>query len=82
MFFISNIQFGQPPTATTCAETRDLWGLTMPVVYDPTGQLNTDFSMAINGSYLVMETGGVITKTGQHPNNTSLSADIQAALNP
>lgn len=59
-FIIAETNFGTDPDSQYCAQVRDAFGLTMPVLYDPTGSALTQFvSGGKNDWSFVLDAAGV-----------------------
>jgi hypothetical protein len=52
------------PDAAYCQTVADLYGLTMPVLFDPSGATQNVLNMRANGGQLVMSQGNVIEMNG------------------
>jgi len=57
--------FGEP-SAETCAEIRDRYGLTMPVLFDPGTTFEDTLGVASNEVNVVLREGGVIAWKGRY----------------
>ncbi len=68
------------PDATYCSGTAEAYGLTMPVLFDPTGGFASALSMATNDSTMVLGAELTILNKGQYESPTSVFATIDAIL--
>ena len=64
LFVITQTRDVAQPTAASCQEIRERYGLTMPVLYDPEGVTNSVLGMRVNTADLVMREGGLIVING------------------
>ena len=72
--------FGSPPTATYCKQIRDDYGLTFPVLYDPSGTFTSTFGFAgKNEQNLVLKQGGEIIFKDRYKGDEVKSA-LEAVL--
>ncbi|HIN86579.1 MAG TPA: redoxin domain-containing protein [Myxococcales bacterium] len=58
--------FGTPATATLCKQLREQYGLTFPVLYDPTGQLIKTYNGKPNEMNFVTGIGVKLLLKGQY----------------
>ncbi len=70
--------FGAPSQAT-CAEIRDRYGLTMPVLFDPTGALQTGLDIDSNAQNVVFTRGMRIDWVGKFA-EAEVASRIDAAF--
>jgi peroxiredoxin len=81
-FVINQNTSAAVPDATYCAGTRDRFGLTMPVLFDPTGRFHSTLGMAANDSSIVIDSDFEVIATGQYRSTSSVFADVDALLAP
>lgn len=67
------------PTAELCAEVKDRYGLTMPVLYDPTGALQEGLDVASNAVDVVFSPGVRIEWKGRY-DSAQVDDQISAVL--
>ncbi len=70
-----------PPDAALCAEVRMRYGLTMPVLYDPTGAFASTLEAPSNDYNLIMTRGMRIAWEG-HYADSSVEGQLAAAFAP
>ena len=63
-----------------CSGIRDEFGLTMPVLYDPTGGFPTAMGMRANDSSVIIDGAFVVVESGQYRTPSSVWADIDELL--
>jgi hypothetical protein len=83
MYFVvnQNSSFGASDAAY-CAGTRDRFGLTMPVLFDPGGGFPAALGMADNDSSVVIDSDFEVVSTGQYRTAAAVFADVDALLSP
>lgn len=73
--------FGSVPTSTYCKTVRAQYGLTFPVLYDPTGAFKAAYGFfAPNELNVVLDQGGEIVFKGHYSSQSSVQAAIEGAL--
>ena len=78
--FTETDSFG-PPTAADCAAVRDAYGLTMPVLYDPSGAFPAALGVATNAYNVILTRGGVIDWEG-HYAESQVEGQLERLLGP
>jgi hypothetical protein len=68
------------PDASYCSGTAERFGLTMPVLFDPTGGFASAFGVANNDSTIVLDSELRIVDKGQYRSAESVFSDIDALL--
>lgn len=75
--------FGSPPTASYCKQIKQQYGLTFPVLYDPTGKLAAAYGYgAENERNFVFSQGSVIEFIGHYSSQSTVDAKIASILEP
>lgn len=78
-FVVSATRDFGAPSQTTCAEIRDRYGLTMPVLFDPTGALQTGLDIDSNAQNVVFTRGMRIDWVGKYA-ESEVASRIEAAF--
>ena len=70
------------PTSAYCKEVRSQYGLTFPVLYDPTGQLGGALGYGSNSNdrSTVLSEGMVIEFQGKFANQNSVQGTLEGLL--
>jgi len=80
-YLLINDGSGAPPTSTYCNQIKAQYGLTFPVLYDPTGVFTSTFGFAgKNEQNLVLKEGGEIVFKGRYSNQSTVLDSIETAL--
>ena len=79
-FVIYNDDVFRRPDAAYCRQVRAQYGLTMPVLYDPSGALSS-VNLDNRHVHFVLETGAVVNFRDAF-NDTRFEGAIQALLGP
>lgn len=66
---ISAASDGSLPDATLCEEVRSRYGIDMPVLYDPNGDLQRQLDVPSNEINIVLRRGAIIDWVGQYAAN-------------
>ena len=70
-----------PPTTAYCTQIKADYGLTYPVVIDPTGQLKNVLGLSGDSHHsIVLGSGGSIVFNEKYANQMSVDAAIQNTL--
>lgn len=73
--------FGSKPTSTYCKQIRDMYGLTFPVLFDPTGAFTAAYGFTgSNEQNIVLDEGGVIIYKKRYANQNEVKTVIEGAL--
>ena len=80
-YLLINAAQSGPPTSTYCAQVRDQYGLTFPVLYDPTGAFTNAYGFAgANEQNLVIKAGGEIVLNKRYASQSEVQQAIEGAL--
>lgn len=81
MYFVVNeTNLGATPDAAYCTGTMESFGLTIPVLFDPTGGFASAFGIASNDSTIVLNAELQIIDKGQYRAPDTVFADIDELL--
>lgn len=81
IFIVRETNTGQPATEAYCKATRDKFGLTMPVLMDPTGAFGGPWKDS-NALNIVLDGSLTITFKKKYASDPEVDAAIEAALSP
>lgn len=70
---------GAPANADFCKSTKQKFGLTMPVLLDPTGVFGTPYGDS-NGMNIVLDSDLTITFKKKYASDSEVEAAIESAL--
>ena len=80
-YLLINAGTSGPPTSSYCKQVRDQYGLTFPVLFDPTGAFTQTYGFAGgNEQNLVLKEGGEIVFKGRYSSQNSVKQAIEGAL--
>lgn len=83
LFVVAENDLYGPADANVCARTRDEYGLTMPVLYDPEGKLQDAFGWSrVNDWDIVLGRGGTVLYFQQFAPEADVEQAIERALEP
>jgi hypothetical protein len=68
------------PTAALCQKIKDKGGLTMPVLYDPTGLMKSQLGATANHMHFVLDPALVIAHKEHYGSSGNAAAAIDALL--
>ncbi|MFT7578959.1 MAG: hypothetical protein ACI9MR_000621 [Myxococcota bacterium] len=71
---------GSPPNAAYCRAIRDAFGLTMPVLYDPTGEFLSAAGLGSPNAWGVVTSEGVVIENKSKYSQTNAHAKIREIL--
>lgn len=81
IFVISQTHLFQPPTAQYCKQIQAQYGLTMPVLYDPSGALKSTFGWSsVNDQSVVWTLGGELVFKSKYANQNTVDTILEDLL--